>query len=365
MALNNMKSTAKRLLAAIVAVAVLMTMLSACGLLGGRGSGGGLGDVVVVGDGGSSAPGSTSPSGLKSPSGSVDGSDGDDDYGSSGSADGGDYGTSGVMGGEDPQADPFDELQPWTGTWVSNHTYIGTMKLTQAGDAVTGRISRKGYTVGTTIDSTISGTVSENTLTATAYRDDVPGYDHDVDGYEFRFVMSDDGMDANVEEWESESIFGGKSADGNGQWVWSYPYFTATRVPLTQPPPDGRIDPKLVGVWQRTYSRFPWQTDRLSEFANYAFYENGTFKHTYTLTLDTFEGKYSASGGKLYLTDISGYRGLANDPAYVHQRGDTVIEYEFGTDEEGRAYLLIFNMSDTINTYLPISGAQNFYVFTP
>ena len=62
---NDMRSKSIRLFTAIVAVAVLMSVLSACGLMGGNGSGGGLGDVVVVGDG-SSAPGVKPPTGFTS-----------------------------------------------------------------------------------------------------------------------------------------------------------------------------------------------------------------------------------------------------------------------------------------------------------
>ena len=124
--------------------------------------------------------------------------------------------------------------------------------------------------------------------------------------------------------------------------------------------PSGKIDTKLVGDWEMQ------GLGGVYDISWYWFNKDGTFEHGCIYFGDRYKGKYSTSGGKVYLKDIKAYR-LKNDGTIdVHfEKKDVVLEYKFGTDSGGNDYLLIYDMSRTgmsnEQTSFTMVGADRFY----
>ena len=120
-----------------------------------------------------------------------------------------------------------------------------------------------------------------------------------------------------------------------------------------------KIDTKLVGEWELQ------GLDGPHDISWYFFNKNGTFEHGCTYFGDRYNGKYSTSGGKVYLKDIEAYRLKSDGTIDVHfEKKDVVLEYKFGTDASGD-YLHIYDMSRTgmsnEKTNFTMEGADKFY----
>ncbi|MCW5910864.1 MAG: hypothetical protein KIT62_07310 [Cyclobacteriaceae bacterium] len=106
------------------------------------------------------------------------------------------------------------------------------------------------------------------------------------------------------------------------------------------PKPSGDIDQRLIGSWQASTAEI------------YVFHTDGRFNH-FSTTSQT-EGKFTASGNKVYFANIIYEKG----ETWEEQYPDAIYEYEIGKDDDGD-YLKIANFLYGV-TYVDISTAYKF-----
>jgi hypothetical protein len=126
--------------------------------------------------------------------------------------------------------------------------------------------------------------------------------------------------------------------------------------------PTGKIDSKLVGVWER-HDQYNIGGTLRSDYAFYNFYKNGSFQYNGSSTaiadlLFNATGKYTVADGKITFTDISYKRG-ENATVKFNQK---VFEYLI-QNKEGTAVLLIGRLHNYIEEQDYI-GTENGSYFT-
>ena len=121
--------------------------------------------------------------------------------------------------------------------------------------------------------------------------------------------------------------------------VWTEDGIAGLRQPTPQLvalTPRGEIDAKLVGAWE--YSTI----DDLGATYHfiYTFGDDGCFSYyerAYRVTT-TVNGSYTASNGRVYLSDLADEEGF--------KWSDQTLEYSFGTNKDGEFLLIQELLSD-------------------
>ena len=129
------------------------------------------------------------------------------------------------------------------------------------------------------------------------------------------------------------------------------------------PPSSGNVGTGLVGYWRHyyrvLYTGSGGASTYMNKYANYSFYENGTFRYT-SLTMHALvvEGKYSVSEGEIHFSDLNIYQ-INNNAARTIEKKTPVntffsAKYKLETDENGE-YLVIgvtdFNTNRTFDDF--------------
>jgi len=142
---------------------------------------------------------------------------------------------------------------------------------------------------------------------------------------------------------------------------------TPTPTPTPQPPSEN-IDPKIIGSW--TYREYNYGDYGFNGTYTYQFKADGTFIQTksglnksggYSFSINTIiNGKYTTSGGVVYLTDLvySYYLGGDKKTEPLKNKSST---YKIGTDtQHDRDYLEIRIFTGS-NTIPDSDGLRKFY----
>ena len=96
--------------------------------------------------------------------------------------------------------------------------------------------------------------------------------------------------------------------------------------------------------------------------ATYVFNEDGTFNHTNSDGGSEYNGRFSVSEDKIYLTDVSWFwHTVSGTPSEQRNRPDCIIEYEFGKYDNGIEYLRMHILSrNNDRAYYEITSGDRF-----